>query len=171
MTEHLSSAQVANWRRLKFAPGELLGMGDHLAECEQCRRLVESALNIDAMKLYADLATEAAAGSHLSFDQSAAYVDGLLTGEERRMIEDHLASCARCAPLTADLRAFRNEIAPELDREYRPRGAADRVAARAGWRDRVVAALPPPFLKIPWWIYTAMVLSLFAAAGWIEMSK
>src|SRR5262245_17126197 len=123
------------------------------------------------MKLYADLATEAAVGSHLSFDQSAAYVDGLLTGEERRMIEDHLASCARCAPLTADLLSFRNEIAPELDREYRPRGASDRVSARAGWRDRVVAALPPPFLKIPWWIYTAMVLSLFAVAGWIEMSK
>jgi len=171
VTEHLSSAQVANWRRLKFAPAELLGVGDHLAECEQCRRLVESALNNDAMKLYADLATEAAAGPHLSFDQSAAYVDGLLTGEERRTIEDHLASCAQCAPLTADLRAFRNEIAPELGREYRPRRAAERVAARAGWRDRAMVALPAPFLKIPRWIYGAMVLSLLAVAGWIVMSK
>lgn len=175
VTKHLSSAQVLNYHRRKLAPAELLGVDDHLAECRECRRLIESTLNNDAMGLYADLADGAAAGQglsfdHLSFDQCAAFVDGLLTGEERRMIEDHLASCARCAPLTADLRDFRNEIAQALDREYRPREAARRVAARAGWRDRVVAALPPPFLKIPSWIYAAAALSLLAVAGWVAMS-
>ena len=118
MTEHFTSAQIANWRRRNLAPAELLGADDHLAGCGECRRLVESALDNDAMGLYAGLAEGAAVGQHLSFDQSAAYVDGLMTGAERRMIEDHLASCARCAPLTTDLRAFRNEIATELEREY-----------------------------------------------------
>jgi Putative zinc-finger len=169
VTEHFTSAQIANWRQRNLAPAELLGADDHLAGCEKCRRLVESALDNDAMGLYAGLAEGAAVGQHLSFDQSAAYVDGLLTGAERRMIEDHLASCARCAPLTTDLRAFRNEIATELEREYRPRGAAE--GAPSGWLDRVVAGLPSPLLKIPSWIYASAALSLLAAAAWMAMSN
>jgi hypothetical protein len=164
VTKHLLSAQIVNYQRQKLTPAELLGVDDHLAGCAECRRLIESALNNDAAGLYADLTAEAAVGSHLTFDQSAAYVDGLLTGEERRVVEDHLASCARCAPLTDDLRAFRNEIAPELDREYRPRAAEP---PHAGWRDRIAAALPEPFLKIPLWIYATPVLLLLAVAAWI----
>jgi anti-sigma factor RsiW len=117
VTEHLSSAQIEDFQRQKLSPAELLSVDDHLAECAECRRLVASALNHNAVRLYAELAAEVAVGQHLTFEQSAAYVDGLLGGDERRMIEDHLASCALCAPLTDDLRAFRNEIAPELDRE------------------------------------------------------
>jgi hypothetical protein len=169
VTEHFTSAQIANWRRRNLAPAELLGADDHLAGCVECRRLVESALDNDAMGLYAGLAEGAAVGQHLSFDQSAAYVDGLLTGAERRMIEDHLASCAQCAPLTNDLRAFRNEIATELEREYRPRGAAE--GAPSGWLDRIVAGLPSPLLKIPSWIYASAALSLLAAAAWMAMSN
>jgi hypothetical protein len=169
VTEHFTSAQIANWRRRNLAPAELLGADDHLAGCGECRRLVESALDNDAMGLYAGLAEGAAVGQHLSFDQSADYVDGLLTGAERRMIEDHLASCARCAPLTTDLRAFRNEIATELEREYRPRVAAE--GAPSGWLDRVVAGLPSPLLKIPSWIYASAALSLLAAAAWMAMSN
>src|SRR5262245_20689816 len=129
-----------------LAPAELLGVDDHLAECAECRRLIESTLNNDVAGLYAGLTAEAAIGPHLSFDQSAAYVDGLPTGEERRMIEDHLASCAICAPLIDDLRAFRNEIAPEFDREYSPTARAVRAAKerapRATWPDRIAAILP-----------------------------
>src|SRR5262249_16714827 len=111
----------------------------------------------------------AAVGSHLSFDQSAAYVDGLLTGEDRRMVEDHIASCARCAPLLADLRDFRNEIAPELGREYRLHGAAK--AAQAGWPDRIAAALRALLVDIPSWIYAAAALSLLAVAVWMAIPK
>jgi hypothetical protein len=167
VTEHLSSAQIENFQRQRLTPVELLGVDDHLAECAECRRLVESALNNYVAPLYAELAAEAAVERHLTFEQSAAYVEGLLGGDERRMIEDHLASCAQCAPLTADLRVFRNEIAPELDREYRPQGRAEGAAAKAGWRDRIVAALPAPFFKIPWWGYSVTALLLLAVAGWM----
>src|SRR5262249_16857682 len=68
-----------------------------------------------------------------------------------------------------DLRAFRNEIAPELEREYRPRAAAP--PPQASWRDRIAAALPAPFLKIPLWIYAAPVLALLAVAAWITMPQ
>src|SRR5262245_45155731 len=103
------------------------------------------------MALYATFAGDAAVGTHPAFEQSAAYVDGLLGGEERRMIEDHLASCAQCAPLVADLRAFRNEVARDLDREYRP----ETTALAAGWLTRFKAVLPAPLPKIPIWVYAA----------------
>jgi hypothetical protein len=151
-----------------LAPAELLGVDDHLAECAECRRLIELTLNNDVAGLYAGLTAEAAAASHLTFDQSAAYVDGLLTGEERRMIEDHLASCAICSPLTDDLRAFRNEIAPELDREYSPRESAQ-SSTRLTWRDRIAAVLAAPFAKIPLWIYAAPLLLLLATPIWVEL--
>jgi len=169
VTEHLSSAQVVNYHRRKLTPAELLGVDDHMAECRECRRLIESAPGNDAIGLYADLAEWAAVGAHLGFDQSAAYVDGLLTGEDRRMVEDHIASCARCAPLITDLRDFRNEIAPELDREYRLRGAAK--GAQVGWPDRIAAAARAPIFKIPSWIYAMTALALLAVAVWIAMPK
>src|SRR5262249_25002787 len=147
-------------------PAELLDVDDHLAECAECRRLIESELNDDVAGLYAYLTAETGAGPHLTFDQSAAYIDGLLTGEERRMIEDHLASCALCAPLTEDLRAFRTEIAPELDREYSPQKFAERHP-KAPWRNRAAAAMRALLPKIPSWIYAAPVLLLVAVAVWL----
>jgi putative zinc finger protein len=165
VTEHLSSAQIVAYQRRMLMPAELLGVDDHLAECAECRRLIESTLNNDVAGLYADLTAEAAAGPHLSFDQSAAYVDGLLTGEDRRMIEDHLASCALCAPLTDDLRAFRNEIAPELDREYSPQNLTERDP-KPPWPHRAAAAMRAVLPQIPSWIYAALVLLLTAVAVW-----
>jgi hypothetical protein len=167
VTEHLSAAQIEDWRRRRLAPKELLGADDHLAGCQECRRLVESSLNSDAVALYAELAAETAVGTHPAFEQSAAYVDGLLTGEARRMMEDHLASCAECAPLVADLRAFRNEIAQDLDREYRPATSAP-AAGWLGGLDRIKAVLPASLFKIPVWRYAAApVLLLLAVAGWM----
>lgn len=36
--------------------------------------------------------------------QLSAYIDGALTGEERRRIEEHLSSCGKCSATLADLR-------------------------------------------------------------------
>jgi Putative zinc-finger len=169
VSEHLSPIQIEDWRQRRLAPNELLRADDHLADCEECRQRIETALSRGAgeMALYAQLSAEAVALPHLSFEQRAGYVDGLLTGDERQMVKDHLVACARCAMVVDDLRAFRNEIAQELDREYLPEKAA---AAPASWLDRIVAAAPPPFSKIPSWVYAAApVLLLLAVAGWMAL--
>jgi len=160
--EHLSPVQLEDWRRRRLAPEELLGADEHLAECAECRRHVESALDTDAVALYAELAADAAVGTHPSFDESAAYVEGLLGGEERRVVEDHFASCARCAPLLADLRAFRNEVARDLDREYVPQT----TALPASWTTRIKALLPAPLFDIPIWVYAAAPALLLLAVAW-----
>ncbi|HEV2664850.1 MAG TPA: zf-HC2 domain-containing protein, partial [Blastocatellia bacterium] len=167
MTEHLSPVQIEDWRRRRLAPHELLRADDHLAGCVECRQRIESALSQGAgeMALYAQMSADADASSHLSFEQRAGYVDGLLTGDERQMVKDHLVACARCATVVDDLRAFRNGIAQELDREYLPEKAAE---APASWMGRIVGAPDAPFFKIPMWSYAAAtVLLLLAAAGWI----
>jgi anti-sigma factor RsiW len=164
VTEHLSPAQLQNWRRSRLKPEELLRADDHLAQCPECRRHLETELNNSAFALYAGLAKDAPVGTHPAFEQYAAYVDGLMTGEERQTIVDHLSSCALCAPVEADLRAFRNEIANDLNREYR----SETRAVAGGWRTRIKNALPEPLLKIPIWVYAAApALLLFVLAWWI----
>lgn len=165
MSIHLTSSQIEDYQQRRLAPRELLDAGDHLAGCAACRRSLESALSPVAaeMAIYADLApdfeVDAGAPAHLSFEQSAAYVDGLFGGDERRTVQDHLASCASCAMEVEDLRAFRNTIAPELDREFRPKQAVP----PSSWRDRFAAA---PFFKLPVWAYASALL-LLAAAAWV----
>ena len=130
---------------------------DHLAHCEACRRLIEPALETRAVMLFSDLAEEVPADSHPTFDQRAAFVDGLLSGNERKAFEDHIASCAQCGPLVADLRAFRNEIAGDLNRDL-DSPIAPRVAPPAsGVR-----------IRIPLWAYAAVpAMLLLAIAAWV----
>jgi putative zinc finger protein len=166
VTEHLSPAQIEDWRRRLLAPDELLRADDHLAGCVECRQRIETALSCGAgeMALYAQLSAEADALWRPTFGQLAGYVDGLLTGDERQVVNDHLVACARCAAIVGDLRAFRNEIAQELDREYLPEKAA---AASASWPYRIVAALRAPFFEIPPWVYAAATVLLLLGVGWM----
>ena len=165
MNEHLSPVVIQDYHRQKLTPADLLGVDDHLAECHECRRLVEFALKNDVLGIYSELASEAVVDQHLTFEQMATYVDGLLTGEERRIIEDHLAACGECSPLVADLSAFRNEIAPDLDREFRPANTAPGTEPESLW-NRVVNALHAPIYKIPTWVYVPLLL-LLAVSGWL----
>ena len=166
MSNHLSKEQVEDYRLRQLSPDDLLGADDHLSECGDCRRSVHAALNSGAVSIYDELATEFTEAQHLSFELSAAFVDGTLTGEERKTVEDHVGSCARCAPLVADLRAFRNEIATELDHEYLP---------ATSMRDGPLAGKPnqpgsgrAPWFKVSGWIYAlAPALLLLAVAAWI----
>ena len=165
MTEHLSPVQIEDWRRWRLAPDELLRADDHLAACVECRQRIETALSQGAgeMALYAQLSAEADALWRPNFEQLAGYVDGLLTGDERQTVKDHLVACARCAMLVDDLRAFKNEIAQELDREYLPGKAA---AAPASWLDSIKAKLPEPIFNIPSWVYAAATVLLLMVAPW-----
>lgn len=119
--EHLTEKQVEDYSLQQLSAAELLATGDHLGECEVCRERVEGALSGDA----AFLALHEEAFSdfesvHLTAQQTADYVDQNLAGEALQMVDDHLSGCEQCAVAIADLRAFRDEIAPSLDRRYGP---------------------------------------------------
>ena len=73
--------------------------------------------------------------NHLTAEQTAEFVDKNLSGEALQVVTDHLAGCEQCLVAVEDLRAFRNEIAPSLDREYQPAAVAS-SAVKESWFTR-----------------------------------
>jgi len=138
--EHLSQKQVEDYSQQQMHASELLSVGDHLDVCEACRRRVESAMNVDSafFALHGEaFAENGELSAHLTPEKTADYVDSNLSGESLQMVSDHLSNCEQCALAVNDLRAFRNGIAPALDREYRP--AAATVPTKSAWRERFVS--------------------------------
>ena len=134
MVEHLTQRQSEGFRRRQLEVAELLSVCDHLDECEACRSRVEGAADGDAafFALRSELFGEAAQGSstrgaraHLTAEQTAGYVEGALSDEALQTASDHLSSCEHCALSVEDLRAFRDQVAHSLEKEYRP-AATDR---------------------------------------------
>jgi anti-sigma factor RsiW len=144
LVEHLTQKQVEDYSRNSLTATELLVVSDHLDECDLCRQSVEAGLNGDAAffalrhQTFGQTFGESGFSSvHLTSDQTAEYVDKNLSGESLQVVTDHLGSCEQCALAVEDLRTFRNEIAPSLDREYRPSDVT--VATGSSWREKFVS--------------------------------
>src|SRR5262249_4043618 len=102
---------------------------------------------------------------HLTAEQTAAYVDKNLSGESLQVVKDHLASCEQCVLAVADLRAFRNEIAPSLDREYRPVSVVP-ATTESWWRRLSFRLSPVPALG-----GAVLALLVLAFVAWIVWRK
>jgi hypothetical protein len=113
----------------------------------------------------AETAASSAEQAHLTFERTAAYVDETLAGEELRVVKDHLTGCEQCAMAVDDLRAFRNQVMPGLDREYRQSTAPATTENR--WR-RFVAAIRALSPRSPALVVgSALAALLMVAAGWL----
>ena len=162
--EHLTQKQIEDYSQSRLGAAELLAFGDHIGECEVCRRRVETGLNGDtaffALHSFTD---NGDAPMHLTSKQTAEYVDKNLSGEALQMVLDHLSTCEQCAVAVADLRAFRNEIAPSLDREYAP--ASVPAVAESSWRQRFASLFR--VMPVPAFGGAALAILLLAFIGWI----
>lgn len=180
MVEHLTQRQFEGYRRRQLEVAELLSVCDHLDECEACRRRAEGSGEGDAalFALRSEFFGEGtegfpahAAREHLTADETAAYVDGTLSGEPLQTVNDHLSSCEHCSFSIEDLRAFKEQVAPSLEHEYRPAAATHSpVAPRPSegrWR-RAFASLPALFGVSPAPAYgAALAIILLAVFGWL----
>lgn len=176
MVEHLTRRQSDGYRLRQLEVAELLSVCDHLDECETCRRRVEGAADGDSafFALRSELFGEAAEGSstraHLTAEETAGYVDGALSGEALQTASDHLSSCEHCALSVEDLRAFRDQVAPSLGKEYRPAAALPSPAVpsptEGRWR-RTFAFLPALLRVSPAPAFgAALAVILLAMFGW-----
>lgn len=168
MVEHLTQKQVEDYSRQQLPALELLAVTDHLGGCEVCRARIEGAGNGDAA--FFSLRSQVVEGApqsveHLTMDQAAAFVDRSLSGEELQFVTDHLLHCEQCVFATDDLREFRNEIAPSLDRDLQPAGVPS--PAESSWRSRL-RSLTTPFRVSPVPAFGgALAILLLAMIGWI----
>jgi anti-sigma factor RsiW len=180
LVEHLTQRQFESFRGRQLEVAELLSVCEHLDECEACRRRAEGSGEGDAafFALRTELFGEAAGGfstdalrAHLTEEETAAYVDGTLSGESLQTASDHLSSCEHCALSVADLRAFRDEVAPSLEDEYRPAAVPSTPTISSPteslWR-RVWASLPALFGVSPVPAFgAALAVILLAVFGWL----
>ena len=173
MAEHLNQNQIEDYAGRKLSAAELLSLSDHLVECIPCRQQIEKAqggdLNFFALRSEVFGAepevVAAAAHMHPTVDRMAAYVDGGLAGEELQVVEDHLSGCEPCHLAVNDLGAFRDQVAPKLNREYQP--ALDHIKPESRWH-QLAGLLPAPFAKSPMLAFSsAAVLLLLVTAGWL----
>ena len=165
LVEHLTQKQIEDFSQHRLGAAELLSAGDHVAECEVCRRQIEAAMNGDAafFALHGESLGEELS-AHLTADQTAEYVDKNLAGESLQIANDHLVGCEQCALAVADLRAFRNQIATSLDREFQP-ASVSTAAVRESWFTRIGSFFRAA--PIPAFGSAAVALLLLAVVAWL----
>ena len=164
--EHLTQKQVEDFSRNQLLATELLAVSDHLDECDLCRRRVEAGLNADGtfLALHDETFTgDDLSTAHLTENQTADYVDKNLSGDALQVVTDHLGSCEQCARTVKDLRAFRNEIAPSLDREYRPVEVAP--TPRSSWLASLVSLIRSS--PVPAFGGAALAVLLLVFIAWV----
>ncbi|HKV34790.1 MAG TPA: hypothetical protein VJP89_10725 [Pyrinomonadaceae bacterium] len=170
--EHLTQKQVEDYYQRQLPAAELLAVTDHFGGCDLCRERIERAGNGEAafFELRHELFAEAAETSHLTMEQAADYVDRSLSSEELQVFSDHLTHCEQCVSAVDDLREFRNEIAPSLDREYRPESMAATVPSpvESSWR-RTLRSLAAQFRvsPVPAFGGAALAILLLAVIAWV----
>jgi anti-sigma factor RsiW len=177
LVEHLTQRQFEGYRLRQLGAAELLSVGDHLVACESCRRRVEGAGEGDGAffalrsELFGGAAEVSATRAHLTAEETARYVEGTLSGETLQTVNDHLSSCEHCALSVEDLRAFSDEIAPSLEREYQPEAvpSSPSVPSVTGRRRRwTFASLPSLFRLSPVPAFgAALAVVLLAVFGWL----
>lgn len=121
MISHLTETQLDGFCRQSLTVAELLAVDDHLAACESCRQQLDAALSGDASfaTVQAELLSDTPT-AHLSFEQTADFVNGRLAGDDLQMANDHLTACLQCRAAVQDLQAFREQVADDLSREVQP---------------------------------------------------
>ena len=174
--EHLTQKQVEDYCRRQLPTAELLAVTDHFGGCDLCRQRIERAGNGESVffELRSEVFEDTAETVHLTIEQAAAYVDRSLSSEELQVFSDHLTHCEQCVSAVDDLREFRNEIAPSLDREYRPESVPSPVAslipspAERSWRQRL-RSLAAAFRVSPVPAFGGAVLAilLLAIIAWV----
>ena len=114
-TDHLTDRDIDRYRRREMPPADLLRLGDHIADCAECR---------DRLRVGRDR-------DHLTEDQLQACVDGNLEAIEQLAVTSHLERCAQCRREVQDLREFAAHWKPPRPHWYRYGAIAAAVAVAA----------------------------------------
>ncbi|HWM70114.1 MAG TPA: zf-HC2 domain-containing protein [Steroidobacteraceae bacterium] len=110
MSDHLSSQEIARFRKRLAAAQELLRMDDHARECASCRKRLAADYGIEAALLPGRTIDVSPDTEHLTYELMEAYVDGRLPPVEVDDVRAHMSVCETCAQELLDLESFRQHI-------------------------------------------------------------
>jgi hypothetical protein len=165
LTEHLSQNQVQGYCQRRLPVVELLSVSDHVDTCKDCREQIETVLNGDAafFAMRSEVFGADSDSTHATVEQTASDVDGTLLGEELQTVSDHLHRCEQCTRAVDDLRAFKDQIAHQINVQYSPAS----VPARSEGRRRRLVFLPSFAVRYPTFaIGAALTVLVVAVTGW-----
>jgi predicted anti-sigma-YlaC factor YlaD len=98
-TSHLTEEQFQQYKNRKIPLDELFAIGDHLAECRECREKLGGAEERAAIlqALTHDLQSALLKGSHhLTYVQIAGLIDRTLDPMHLQIVQAHLETCGTC---------------------------------------------------------------------------
>jgi hypothetical protein len=116
VTRHLTSDQFQKYKERKIPTSELLAIGDHLAECRDCREKLGGTEERAAIlhSLTRDVQSALLKNQeHLTYQQIAGYVDEILNPIQLEIVQSHLDICARCKSELEDLAKFQKQLSKE----------------------------------------------------------
>lgn len=143
-----------------MSPTDILAADDHLASCEDCRKLARAPIQMEALisGLRVNLRSGVAAleSDHPSYEQIVALVDSEMDETARDALESHLEICAQCAEDVNDLRVVRSEVLDSSTRSV--------PIAVPTWRHKITAFTHA--IRLPLWpALTASLALLFIGAS------
>jgi len=159
LSGHLTKTQIEDYSRHSLSAATLLSVSDHLSLCDACRLQVQRVLNCDEAYLtFRNGVFEPQAGPiHLTFEQIARLVDATLPAEEFQVAKDHLVSCQLCFLAVDDLRVFKDQVEPDLHRQYQ--FTTPKVATERNW---LIQFWPKSLI-----FSSALAVLLLAVSGWM----
>ena len=124
MKKHPTETEMEAYRNRTASPEQLLAINDHIFECDQCFRLVDSPEKVqaayEAVNKYVLLGVE-----HLDYDQVEGYVDGTLDVEKRESVAVHIEDCKECAREVREIA----ELKARIEADVKSRTTLGKLAA------------------------------------------
>ena len=154
---------MERYRNGELSPAEVLGLDDHLAECESCkaeRRNNEKSREARAQVISALQQQTTFEEAHLAYQQLADYVDDVLSDVDRELMDSHLEFCQSCSAEVRDLEATKASLAELQPARYSPRKIPSL------WQ-RFTAGWQLPTIRIPVQVAAAIILVVFVI--WMVM--
>jgi hypothetical protein len=122
--KHPTETEMDAYRNRTASPEQLLAINDHIFECDQCFRLVDSPEKVqaayEAANKYVLLGVE-----HLDYNQVEGYVDGTLDVEKRESVAVHIKDCKECAREVREIA----ELKARIEADVKSRTTLPKLAA------------------------------------------
>jgi anti-sigma factor RsiW len=110
--EYLADSTLRQYHERSIPPEERVLINQHLAACDDCYRRYSEMYRLPDRRDQVEIdLTGDESSAHLDFaEELVPYVDGLIDGTSREVIEIHLRECAYCAREVSELKAFAEKL-------------------------------------------------------------